>query len=156
MWLIVTDWIAWSVGLSVCGTLNSTHSLSVCRLCFCYDREPCKKRLNRSRCRLGCVLEWVQVIVSTGGHWRHLADTIKLPVCGGDAALLSNNFDHLLFIVVGIIVSSLYWMCSVSNYCKNMLSSCALFFSVASKELWNSCLLNRWSFSCFIRFVTFT
>jgi len=30
-------------------------------------------------------------------HWRHLADTTELFVCGGDAAM-SSHFDHLLTI----------------------------------------------------------
>jgi len=36
---------------------------SVCRSVCLYvtnDREPCKKRLNRSRCRLGCGLACAQ------------------------------------------------------------------------------------------------
>jgi len=31
-----------------------------------------------------------------GAHWRNLANTIEPPMCGGDAAFLSNYFDHLL------------------------------------------------------------
>jgi len=30
-----------------------------------------------------------------GLHWRHLANTIKPSICGGDAAFLSNYSDHL-------------------------------------------------------------
>jgi len=39
-----------------------------------------------------------EVCVRWGAHWRHLANTIELSMCGGDAAFLSNYFDHLLFI----------------------------------------------------------
>ena len=31
-----------------------------------------------------------------GAHWRHLANTIEAPMCGGDADFLSDYFDHLL------------------------------------------------------------
>jgi len=34
----------------------------VCRS-VCHDRELCKKRLNRSTCRLGCGLGWAQGII---------------------------------------------------------------------------------------------
>jgi len=30
-----------------------------------------------------------------GSHWRILANTTELSMCGGDAAFLSNYFDHL-------------------------------------------------------------
>jgi len=29
-----------------------------------------------------------------GVHWRHQANAIEPSMCGGDAALLSNYFDH--------------------------------------------------------------
>jgi len=32
-----------------------------------------------------------------GAHWRNLANTIEPFVRGGEAAFLSNYFDHLLF-----------------------------------------------------------
>jgi len=30
-----------------------------------------------------------------GAQWRHLANTIEPSMCSGDAAFLSNYFDHL-------------------------------------------------------------
>jgi len=33
--------------------------------------------------------------VRRGAHYRNLANTIELSMCGGDAAFLSNYFDHL-------------------------------------------------------------
>jgi len=33
--------------------------------------------------------------VLDGSHWRNLANTIELPMCGGDAAIPSSYFDHL-------------------------------------------------------------
>ena len=41
-----------------------------------------------SRCWVGCT-RW-------GAHWRNLANKIEPSLCGGDAALMSNYFDHLL------------------------------------------------------------
>ena len=35
-------------------------------------------------------------VLHGSAHWRHLVHTIELFVCGGDAALLSSYFDHLL------------------------------------------------------------
>ena len=29
-------------------------------------------------------------------HWRHLANMIEPSICGGDAAFLSDYFDHLV------------------------------------------------------------
>ena len=34
-------------------------------------------------------------------HWHHLANTIEPSACGGEAAFLSNYFDHLFPLVVG-------------------------------------------------------
>jgi len=47
-----------------CGLFFATDRVawSVCRS-VCHDRELCKKRLNRSRCRLGCGLGLAQGIV---------------------------------------------------------------------------------------------
>ena len=33
-------------------------------------------------------------------HWHNLANTIESSMCGGDAAFLSNYFDHLFYIFV--------------------------------------------------------
>ena len=51
-----------------------------------------QKQLNWSRCCLGRGL-WC--VLDGGAHWCHLASTIEPSVCGGDAAFLSNYFDHL-------------------------------------------------------------
>jgi len=32
-------------------------------------------------------------------HWRNLANMTEPSMCGGDAAFLSNYFDHLLIII---------------------------------------------------------
>jgi len=34
-------------------------------------------------------------VLDGGAHWRHLANTIKPSMCGGDAAFLSHYFDRL-------------------------------------------------------------
>jgi len=34
-------------------------------------------------------------VLQGGAHWHHLANTTEPSVCGGDAAFLSNYFDHL-------------------------------------------------------------
>ena len=44
-----------------------------------------QKRMNQSRCRLGCGLRWVQE--SMGCTWRHLANMTKPFMCGGNAGL---------------------------------------------------------------------
>ena len=36
--------------------------------------------------------------VRWGAHWHHLANTIEPSMCGGDAAFLSNYFNHLLLL----------------------------------------------------------
>ena len=38
-----------------------------------------------------------------GVHWRHQANAIEQSMCGGDAALLSNYFDHLLLFTVSYL-----------------------------------------------------
>jgi len=35
-------------------------------------------------------------VLDVGAHWRNLANTTEPSMCGGDAAFLSNYFDHLL------------------------------------------------------------
>jgi len=84
MQLIVSDRVAWSVGLSV--YLSIYHS-----------SDPCKNGWT----------DWDAVwVVDSGGaegnmcymgaHWRHLANTTEPSVLGGDAALcqitLTNNY----------------------------------------------------------------
>ena len=65
---IVTNLVAWSVGLSVTVAVQ--------------------KRLNLSRCRLDCGFGWVEESMCyMGAHWRHLANTIEPSLCGYDAAL---------------------------------------------------------------------
>jgi len=39
-----------------------------------------------------------EVCISWGASCRHLANAIEPSVCGGDAAFLSNYFDHLLHV----------------------------------------------------------
>jgi len=80
---IVTDGIAWSVGPSVG---------------LPYDRdEPCKTAEP-----IGMPFEmWTRVnpkkhALDGSIHLRHVAKTIEAPICGGDAAFLSNYFDNLL------------------------------------------------------------
>jgi len=34
--------------------------------------------------------------IKWGAHWRHMANTIEPSMCDGNAAFLSNYFDHLL------------------------------------------------------------
>jgi len=52
------------------------------------------------------VLVWTDVIaprkhvLDGGTRWCHMANTIEPCMCGGDAALLSNYFDHLFFLSV--------------------------------------------------------
>ena len=45
---------------------------------------------------LYCITE-VTSVLDWGAHWRYLANTIEPPMCGGDAAFLSNYFGHLFF-----------------------------------------------------------
>jgi len=42
---------------------------------------------------------WIPVI-TWGSHWRNLAHTIEPSMFGGDAAFLSNYFNHLLNLVM--------------------------------------------------------
>jgi len=34
-------------------------------------------------------------VLDTGAHWHNLTSTTEPSMCGGDAAFLSNYFDHL-------------------------------------------------------------
>ena len=78
--MIVTYQIAWSV----------------CRSVY-HSRKPCKYG-STDRDTL-----WVvdsggpkEPRIRWGAHWRNLANTYEPFMCAGDAALLSNYFDHLL------------------------------------------------------------
>ena len=56
-------------------------------------RWALRNRLNRSRCRLGTDSCGPKKPLLVGGaDWRHLANTIKRPVCGNDAALSQITF----------------------------------------------------------------
>jgi len=76
---IVTDQVALSVCLSV--TIVSPAETS----------EPIEMSFEL----------WMRVgprkhVLDGDAHWRNLANTIELSMCGGDAVCLSNYFDHLL------------------------------------------------------------
>ena len=81
----VTDRVARSVGRSVCRSVCLSRSRAL------------QKPLNRSRWRLGCGLAggYKEALLGGGAHWRNLANTTESSMCGGDAAFLSNYFDHL-------------------------------------------------------------
>ena len=52
-----------------------------------HSAVSCAKWLNRSTCRLGCALWWVEgSMCYLGACWRHLANTLEPSVCG-DAGL---------------------------------------------------------------------
>jgi len=38
----------------------------------------------------------MEACIRWDADWRHLANTTELSMCGGDAAFLSNYYDHLL------------------------------------------------------------
>ena len=39
-------------------------------------------------------------VLAEGAHWRNLANTSEPFMCGGNAAFLSNYFDHLLLLLL--------------------------------------------------------
>jgi len=39
-----------------------------------------------------------EACVKWGAHWRHMANTTEPSVCDGDAAFLSNYFDHSFYL----------------------------------------------------------
>ena len=85
---IVTDRVEWSVGLSVC--------LSIGRSVTVVSPEKTAERdavwvVDSDGPKEAC-LTW-------SAHWRHLANTIEPCACVGNAASLSNYFDHLLTFV---------------------------------------------------------
>jgi len=43
-------------------------------------------------------------VLDGGVHWRNLANTIGPSMCGGDAASLSNYFDHLLLLLLLLLL----------------------------------------------------
>jgi len=54
-------------------------------------------------------------------HWRHLANTIEATMCGDDAAVLSNYFDHLLLLLYLL----LFVICPfVTHGSRKMLDAC--------------------------------
>jgi len=96
------------VDVVCCYRQSSMVCLSVCLLVglsVCHDRDSwaLQKPLNRSRCCLVCGLFWVQwstYVLVGGAQWRHLANTTEPSMCGGNAAFLSNYFDHLFMFVI--------------------------------------------------------
>ena len=63
--------VAWSVSRSVCLLVHRSVTIA----------NP-TKRLNRSRCCLGCGL-----CIRWGAHWRHLTNRTEPYMCGSDAVL---------------------------------------------------------------------
>jgi len=45
-----------------------------------------------------------EACIRWGAHWRHLANTFELSMCGGDAAFLSNYFDHLILFDIVVVI----------------------------------------------------
>jgi len=79
---IVTDRVAWFVGLSVCLSVTIVSPVKIA--------EPIEMPFGT----------WIQVSprnheLDGGAQWHHLANTIEQSMCGGDAAFLSNYFDRL-------------------------------------------------------------
>jgi len=67
-----------------------------------------QKWLNQSSCHFGMGSgELKEACVRLGARWRNLVNTIEPAVYGGDAAFLSDYFDHLVL------------LCMV-HYCRNM------------------------------------
>jgi len=65
-------------------------------------------------------------------HWRHLANTIELSVCGSDGALMSNYFDHLLtFVPIWLFCCLALYIADISS-CSNQLLIVVM-HSVASR-----------------------
>ena len=61
-------------------------------VCVCALGTPVRagKQLNRSRCRLGADSRGLKKALlddDRSAYWRHMANTIKRPVRGNDAAL---------------------------------------------------------------------
>jgi len=68
---------------------------------FCH--ELCKNSWNDWDAVSGMDSGWPkEACVSWGAHWHILANTIEWSMCGGDAAFLTNYFDHL-FIFVNVL-----------------------------------------------------
>jgi len=85
-------------------TVTGGVAKSVCQS-VCHDREPCKNgRTDRDAVwgmdsggpKEACV-RW------GSAHWRNLANTTEPSVCCGDAAFLSNYFDHLFVFVCALL-----------------------------------------------------
>jgi len=74
-----------------CGLLlqMKQRGLSVCGRSVCLSQSSAlQKRLNRSRCRLGCGLRWAkEARIRWGAYWCHLANTTEPSMCGDNAAL---------------------------------------------------------------------
>ena len=45
-------------------------------------------------------------VLDERAHWRHLANTIEPSMCGGDAAFLSNYFNHSLVLSLSLYYST--------------------------------------------------
>jgi len=79
MWPIVTDEVAWSVHQSVCWSVTIVSAEATNMPFGLWTRVGPRKHA-----------------LGGGAHLRHLTNTIEPSVCGGNAAFLSNYFDHLL------------------------------------------------------------
>jgi len=87
-------------------------------------------------------------------HWRNLANTIEPSMCGGDAAFLSNYFDHLLCILTQVYklyinifpckVVQRNWrgLFSVPSVCPQPGSSVIKLQTNLRKILWKVCVLS--------------
>ena len=64
-------------------------------------------------------------VFHAGAHWRHLANTIELYMCGSDVAFLSNYFGHLLSV----------WLMLCFCWC-NVGENCRLWRHATIREWW--------------------
>ena len=85
MWSIVTDGVAWSVCRSVCRSVTIVSPA---------------KTAEAIEMPFGL---WTRVgpgkhVLDGGAHWLHLANTIEPSVYGGDAAVSSHHYEHLLLL----------------------------------------------------------
>jgi len=93
MWPVVTDGVVCSLSLSVT-VMSLAETVEPITMPFGLWTWVCPRKH----------------VLDGSAHWHYLANTIESTMCGGDAAFLSNYFDHLFCICVLHM-----WCCGCCN-----------------------------------------
>jgi len=99
-------------------------------------RRVCNSKRPRAEIGLWTRMGQTKHVLHGAAHWRYLANTIGLSVCGGSAAFLSNYFDHF-FDFIGRIIGriAVYAAIAIDGVARSVCRSVTIVRPAKTAEL---------------------